>query len=160
MIKTAKVEQMKWKEERLLAQPPPPPLFQEEMDLRGIKTKVAGNIAFRGRFQSWLQDEYRYSNRAPPQRWMDRSCKGENCSTCAKCPRCRFGLCMEGRWEKDFANAFIVTNAWPVEMIRIGKYFKLTRKQVKISLVRLKSKASSMCEVRETRQGEWWQVHG
>ena len=33
---------------------------------------------------------------------MDRSCKGENCSTCAKCPRCRFGLCMEGRWEKYF----------------------------------------------------------
>ena len=56
MVKTAKVEQMKWKEERFLAQPPPPPFFQAEMDLRGIKTRVAGNIAFRGRFQSWLQD--------------------------------------------------------------------------------------------------------
>ena len=64
--------------------------------------RVAGNIAFRGRFQSWLQDEYRYSNRAPPQYWIDRACKGENCSTCAKCPRCRIGLCMGGRWEKDF----------------------------------------------------------
>ena len=93
----------KWKEERLLAQPPPLPFFfQEEMDLRGIKTRVAGSIAFRGRFRSWLQDEYRCSNRAPPQGWMDRSCNGENCSTCAKCPRCRIGLCVGRRWEKDF----------------------------------------------------------
>ena len=46
------------------------------------------SAAFRGRFQSWLQ--------------MDRSCKGENCSTCAKCVRCRRGLCFGGRWEKDF----------------------------------------------------------
>ena len=76
--------------------------FQEEMDLRGIKTRVAGSIAFRGRFRSWLQDEYRCSNRAPPQGWMDRSCNGENCSTCAKCPRCRIGLCVGRRWEKDF----------------------------------------------------------
>ena len=100
MVKKAKVEQGKWKEERSSAQPPPRPFFQEEMDSRGIKMRVAGNIAFRGRFQSWLQDEYRYSNRAPPQYWIDRACKGENCSTCAKCPRCRIGLCMGGRWEK------------------------------------------------------------
>ena len=64
--------------------------------------RVAGNIAFRGRFQSWLQDEYRFSNRAPPQYWIDRACKRENCSTCAKCPRCRVGLCVGGRWEKEF----------------------------------------------------------
>ena len=67
MVKKVKDEQAKWKEEKLSAQQPPPPFFQEEMDSRGIKTKVAGNIAFRGRFQSWLHDEYRNSNRAPPQ---------------------------------------------------------------------------------------------
>ena len=33
MVKTVKVEQMNWKEERLLARPPPPSFFQEEMDL-------------------------------------------------------------------------------------------------------------------------------
>ena len=102
MVKRPKIEQMKSKEERLLAQPPPPPFFQEEMDSRGIKTRVAGNITFRGRFQSWLQNEYCNSNRAPPQNWKDRACKRENCSTCAKCPRCRMGLCLGGRWEKDF----------------------------------------------------------
>ena len=68
---------------------------------RKIKTTVSGNVAFPCRFQSWLQDEYRCS-RAPPQRLMDRSCKGENCSTCAKYVRCRLGLCFGGRWEKDF----------------------------------------------------------
>ena len=101
MVKKVKDEQAKWKEEKLSAQQPPPPFFQEEMDSRGIKTKVAGNIAFRGRFQSWLHDEYRHSNRAPPQHWVDRTCKGEHCSTCAKCPRCRVGVCMGGRLEKD-----------------------------------------------------------
>ena len=102
MVKKVKDEQAKWKEEKFSAQPPPHPFFQEEMDSRGIKMRVAGNIAFRGRFQSWLQDEYRYSNRAPPQHWVDRASKGENCSTCAKCPSCRIGLCMGARWEKDF----------------------------------------------------------
>ena len=98
-----KDEQVKWKEEReSIHPPPPPPFFQEEMNLRGIKMRVAGNIAFRGRFHSWLRDEYSRSNRAPPQQWVDRACKGENCSTCAKCPRCRIGVCMGGRWEKDF----------------------------------------------------------
>ena len=45
----------------------------------------------------------------------------------------------------DAANAFIVTSAWPVEKMNIGKHFKLTRKQVKISRVLLKSKASRNC---------------
>ena len=93
-VKAAKKEQTQWKEERFFAQPPPPPFFHAEMEERGIKTMVSGNIAFRGRFQSWLQNEDRYSNRAPPQRLMDRSCKGEHCSTCAKCVRCRLGLCL------------------------------------------------------------------
>ena len=101
MVKTAKAEQTRWKEERSVAQPPPPPFFHAEMEQRGIKTTVSGNVAFRGRFQSLLQDEYRYSTRAPPQQLMDRSCKGENCSTCAKCVRC-LGSCLGGRWEKDF----------------------------------------------------------
>ena len=56
MVKRVKDEQVNWKEERSSAQLPPPPFFQEEMNSRGIKTRVAGNIAFRGRFQSWLQD--------------------------------------------------------------------------------------------------------
>ena len=80
MVKTAKEKQTRWKEERSVAQPPPP-FFHAGMGQRGIKTTVSGNVAFRGRFQSWLQDEYRYSTRAPPQRVMDRSFKGENCST-------------------------------------------------------------------------------
>ena len=102
-VKRVKSEQVKWKEEQESIHPhPPPPFFQEEMNLRGIKVRVAGNIAFHGQFQIWLQDEYRHSNRAPPQHWVDRACKGENGSTCAKCPRCRLGVCMGRRWEKDF----------------------------------------------------------
>ena len=103
MVKRVKDEQVKWKEEKeSIHPPPPPPFFQEETNLRGIKMRVAVNIAFRGKFQSWLQDEYRHSNRAPPQHWVDKACKGENSSTCAKCPRCRIGVCMGGRWEKYF----------------------------------------------------------
>ena len=102
MVKRVKDEQVKWREEKeSIHPPPPPPFFQEEMNLRGIKMRDAGNITFRDKFQSWLQDEYRHSNRAPPQRWVDRTCKGENCA-CAKCPRCRIGVCIGGRWEKDF----------------------------------------------------------
>ena len=33
---------------------------------------------------------------------MDRTCKGQNCSTCSKCVRCKLGLCMGGRCEKEF----------------------------------------------------------
>ena len=102
MVKRVKDEQVKWKEEKKKSElpPPPPPFFQEEMNSRGIKVRVAGNITFRGRFHSWLQDEYIHSNRAPPQHWVDRACKGQNYATCAKCPRCRIGVCMGGRWEK------------------------------------------------------------
>ena len=91
MAKKAKVEQAKWKEQRASAQPPHP-FYQEEMDSWEIKMSVAGHIAFRGIFPSWLQDEYRYNNRVPLRYWIDWACKGENCSTCAYCPRCRIGL--------------------------------------------------------------------
>ena len=87
-------------EERSVAPPPPPPFFQEEMDQRRIETTLAGNIAFRGRFRSWLQDEHRHSNRAPPQCLVDRSFKEENCSTlCQMCLVQTLGLCLG--WEKD-----------------------------------------------------------
>ena len=103
MVKKVKDEQVKWKEEKKNElPPPPPPFFQEGMNSRGIKVRVAGNITFRGRFHSWLQEEYIHSNRAPPQLWVDRTCNRENCATCAKCPRCRVGVCMGRRWEKDF----------------------------------------------------------
>ena len=125
MVKRVKDEQAKWKEERLSAQSTPPPFFQEEMDSRGNQDEGRGEHQFfRGKFQNWLQDEYRYSNRAPPQHWMDRACKGENCSTCAKCPRCRIGLCMGGRWMK------------------IGNHFKPTHSYATIFLAHQKLKTS------------------
>ena len=37
-------EQTRWKEERFVTQPPPP-FFHAEMEQRGIKTMVSGNIA-------------------------------------------------------------------------------------------------------------------
>ena len=48
MVKTAKEEQIRWKEERFNAPLPPPPFFYAEMEQRGIKTTVSGNVAFRG----------------------------------------------------------------------------------------------------------------
>ena len=126
----------------------PPSFFQEEMDWRGIKTRVAGNIAFCGSFQSWLQNEYRYSNRAPPQRWMDRSCKGENCSTCANCVRCRLVLCLGGRWEKDFEGCSKCTHC--NKCVASGndedwEIFHTQAQKLKISYVHLKLKASRNC---------------
>ena len=46
---------------------------------------------------------------------------------------------------KDAASAFIATSAWQVKMMKIGKYFKLTRNQATISLVHPKLKISRNC---------------
>ena len=55
---------------------------------------------------------------------------------------------------KDAASAFIATSAWQVEMMKIVKYFKITRNQATISLVHPKLKISRNC-----RQQNWLKAY-
>ena len=89
-------------------------------EFEGNKERVVGNTAFRGKFQIWLQDEYRHSNRAPSQHWWTGL---EKEKSVLRAPDARDAKLVSAREDagkktlKDAANAFIATSAWQVEMM-------------------------------------------
>ena len=113
--------------------------FQEEMNLRGIKMRVAGNIAFRGRFQSWLRDEYSRLTGLAKEKIVQPAPN-------VRAAELVFEWVDAGKKTlKDAVNASIATSAWPVEMTKIGRYSKRTHSYATIFLGFLKLRISKNC---------------
>ena len=111
----------------MLAQPPPPPFFQEEMDSRRIKTRVAGNIKVGCKTNTATATATELHHQVGGTRLAKEkivlrapnALAAESVSVLEDVGK---------KISRDAASAFIATSAWPAGMTKIGKYFKLTSK--------------------------------
>ena len=91
------------------------------------------------------------SDRTPPQKFMYRTCRGQNCNTCSKCVRCRIGLCPGGRWKRDFGGCrkcIHVQSVWPTGAMRTGKSINCMSSRLRPFRKHLCSKISKNCRLR------------
>ena len=111
-------KQSRWKEERASIPPPPQPSFQQDLGQRNIKTHIAGAIAFRVKFND--------PNECVAEWVFVWEADGKDIL-------------------EDAVNASTAQNAWPVHMMRTGRYFQYTSCRWKTFRKHQKSRASKSC---------------